>query len=560
MVPLRASQERNLTPSASSEPVTTYAPAGDAASQARGLQGAAAARDLGWICGIAALYAALVIVAVLALNPYFSQTWDAVTFVKAGKTLASPQWNALYEVSRADRVWPYAYPPLHAVLVAPAVAAAGVLPDWLLVRLPALLFDIALGILLYEFVAHKTRAVALARAALVVWLLNPVTWYDTAVQGHFEAEWLLFVVLAYWLYETRGQWALASLALAAAFLFKQNAILFALPLWAQLLFADSASDLTARAARVQRIWRTLASLALFALPVLLVSLPFLLYSNDYWFMNVQYVAEVPLQTQSWLVGLAGFGDIGGAILRASTALTLVAAAVIAFLTARRGAGLAFAGMLIALAFFLLSKKVVGYYYVMVVPFALLTLLPGRHYRALTLIVGVTAFISLSPYFAGWADPAHRWIYALLGIANSLFWLGMIIWVWRLPTALTRDETRSEDGRLANLVFLAPALVFAASAAALVQPWINSQSSPIRAPLVAPGTETSALGALIAFAALVALGCLGAILLKRTVARRAPISPSLYAIVVLLAPLYFLTFALTKESTAALELALKTLGL
>ncbi len=540
------------------------------------LQGAAFARDWRWIAGAALVYVVVVVTSVLTLAPYFAQTWDVVTFVGAGRTVLSPDWNALYEVSRADRVWPYAYPPLHAFLVAPFVAAAGGVPDWLLVRIPPLLFDVGLGILLYEIVALKTREVAYARAALAVWLLNPVTWYDTAVQGHFEAEWLFFVVLAYWLAEkptvgrttqksgeTFYQWSLAlfregwllpTLALAAAFLIKQNAVLFALPFWAQLLL-DSGSG-----SWRQRGLRIIASMVVFAAPVALVSLPFLAHSNDYWYMNVQYVANVPLQTQSWLVAVAGLDSPENILLRASSLLTLAAAAVLALWAARRGLGLWLAGMAIVLAFFLLSKKVVGYYYVMILPFALVALLPTKHVRALLLIVAACALTSLAPYFAAWTDPAHWWAYALLGIAASGLWLALLVWVWRagIRARPIRDQTARAD--LAALTFFSVALFFVAAAAALLQPWVSSATSPIRAPLVLPGQEiqTAIVGGV--FGVLVLAALFAASRLARAAARSDAISPVLYALAALFAPLYFLTFTLTKESTAALELALQSLGL
>ncbi|MBI4670316.1 MAG: hypothetical protein HY741_01435, partial [Chloroflexi bacterium] len=201
MVPTRASEERELTPPLSPRQmmVTSLAPAAESGSQAIILTRALLRQEARWLGGIALLYFLLVVTTVLALHAYFSQTWDVVTFVNAGKSALSSDWAGLYAQSRADRYWPYAYPPLHAFVVAPFVAAAGTAPEWLMVRVPPLLFDVALGVLLYIIVAHKTRAQNLARLVMLVWLFNPVTWYDTAVQGHFEAEWLFFVVLAYYL-------------------------------------------------------------------------------------------------------------------------------------------------------------------------------------------------------------------------------------------------------------------------------------------------------------------------------------------------------------------------
>lgn len=547
MVPTRASDEPELTPASHPLVVTNPAPAAESGSQAILLTRVVSA-DARWVAGTALLYAALVIVTVLTLHPYFAQTWDAVTFVNAGKSILSPDWAGLYAQSRADNYWPYAYPPLHAFVVAPFVATAGILPEWLLVRVPPLLFDIALGILLYSIVWQKTQNTHAARMAMAVWLLNPVTWYDTAVQGHFESEWLFFVALAYFLFERKREWILATLALAVGFLFKQNVILFALPFWALLLFEREKSW-------AQRSVKVGASLVVFAIPIVLVSLPFLLRSNDYWFMNVQYVAQVPLQTQSWLVAVAGIFSGDNILFRASSVLTLVAAGLIALLGARRGMNLWVMGLLIVLTFFLLSKKVVGYYYVMLLPFALVSLIPFKRARLLTLLVVATSFIFVSPYFASWAEQTHWWLYALLGIANSVLWLGMFVWLWR------NHNVPAQKWQATRVtVFASAALFFAACAAALMQPFIASATSPIRAPLIAPGSESQAPVALLLFGLFVLLGIFSARAFSRTIARKPSIPLGAYAVVVLLAPLYFLTFALTKESTAALELVLKTLGL
>lgn len=544
---LRASQDSAATPTPSAFlPQSSEYPLTPAAEP--GSRALFFVQDAKWIGGVAVLYISLVVLGVLALHPYFSQTWDVATFINAGKSARSPEWNLLYAQSRADRYWPYAYPPLHAFVVSPFVAVAGFVPDFVMVRVPPLLFDVALGILLYAIVARKTVSKNFARLAMILWLLNPVTWYDTAVQGHFEAEWLFFIVLAYFLYEMRRNWILATLALSTAFLFKQNAILFALPLWAQMFFGNEEKILS------RRLFSLLASFALFTIPILGVSLPFLVASNDYWYMNVQYVAAVPLQTQSWLVALAGIFGAENFVLRASSLLTLSAAALISIFSARRKMDLWLAGTLIALAFFLLSKKVVGYYYVAIVPFAVVTLIPTKSFRLLTLIGVAVSFISLSPYFASWANQEHVWLYGALGVLNSALWLGIFIWLWREHS---RAIQFAQNARVP--AFLSLGLFLSCVAASLLQPFINSQASPIRAPLITSGSETQAFLTFLAYLFLVFLSIIAAIFFTRSVARASSISRFACALVVSFTPLYFLTFTLTKESTTAFELLLKNFG-
>jgi hypothetical protein len=542
------------------------------------------ARDARWIAGMAVVYVLAVGAAALTLNPYFSQTWDVVTFAHAARSfLNGADWAGLYAQSRLERYWPYAYPPLHALAIAPLLAIGGGVPDWLWARVPPLIADLATGLLLYSIVARRTRERALARLALAAWLLNPVTFYDTAVQGHFEAEWLFFVLLAYLLAELHHGILLPTLSLACGFLFKQTSLIFALPYWLWLVVstrqaAGPSAGLSYRLAILKRFIPAAASVALFTIVVLLASLPFLLYSGDYVYMTLQYVADVPLQTQSWLVALAGIFGPDFLLLRLSSLLILFAGVVISFLSARLGSNLYLTATLIALAFFLLSQKVVGYYYVILLPFALIAFLPARRFGLLTLIVASTAYISLSPYSASWANPNHLPFYVALGIINSLLWLALFVHLWRdLPLPLLAKERRVADSPLLEkegqgevrtfaLAFLTVALFLEAVAAAVLQPFVNNPTSPIRAPIVPPGLESNVLLASIVFAAIILAVFVFAIVLTRGRATAiggqaySYLPRGVFAVAIVLAPMYFLTFTLTKESTAFVEIALKSLGL
>jgi hypothetical protein len=469
---------------------------------------------------------------------------------------------------------------------------------------------------------------------------------------------------------------LPTLALACGFLFKQTAIIFALPYWLWLIVSNGPSrNMPHRPTLINRCVQAAASAALFTVVVLVVSLPFLFRSGDYVYMTLQYVSDVPLQTQSWLVALAGIFGPDFLLLRLSSWLLLLASAAISFLSARRGSSLYLTATLITLAFFLLSQKVVGYYYVILLPFALAALLPNRRFGLLTLMVTGTAYISLSPYFASWANPGHLPFYAALGIANSLLWVVLFVYLWRdLPLPLLAKEGRAAnsplpagearaansplpagearaanspllvgearaansplpvgearaanspllvgetraanspfpvgEGRTANspfpvgearaansplpvgearaanspllakegqgevraftLAFLSIALFLEAVAAALLQPLVNNPTSPIRAPIIPPGLGSNVFSASVVFAVVIlavficAAFCMhrlasadGGLVLHSNLAR------GVFAVLLALAPVYFLTFTLTKESTAVAEMALKSLGL
>ncbi len=499
------------------------------------------------------IYALAIALATLTLHAYFSQTWDVVTFIHAARALLDGNSPFdLYARSRAAQTWPYAYPPLHAFVVALALGvgdAVRVLPDFLWARVPPLLADIGCALALYAILRRKTDDERLARTGALLWLFNPVTFYDTAVQGHFESEWLLFVLLAYASFETSRSTLLPSLALAVAVLFKQIAIVFAIPLWVMSL-ADNR-------------WRSVVvSVLLFGLVVSAVSLPFLLYSDDFLYMNFTYVENVPVQTQSWIVAVLGLTRASPDaltsdffLLRYATFVTLLVTAALAFVGARRGWSVYLVATFIALAFFLTSKKVMGYYYVMLLPFLFAEVLPTRRWRVAGVAIVATAWISLSPYYAAWTNHAHWWLYAALGTAHSAFF----VWLW---VRLLVDDAHGGDAETPavgqrSAIVTSTGLFAGGLFAALGQPLACNTTSPIRAPILTPGTEGLAL---VAFGGLVALLLVTlAIATRATRAFGVPLPRAAWGIVLIFAPLYFSVYYLTKESTAIFEIALKVLG-
>ncbi|HEX7592982.1 MAG TPA: hypothetical protein VF429_02330 [Anaerolineae bacterium] len=515
----------------------------------------------------ALLYAGTILIAALTLNAYFSQTWDVNTFIHAARrfTEGGNPFD-LYAQSRVAQTWPYAYPPLHAFVTAMALLigdALRVLPDYFWARVPPLLADIGVGFALYAIVKSKSEDETLARAAMLLWLFNPVTFYDTAVQGHFESEWLFFVLVAYVSFEKPRGWVWASVALAVAFLFKQVAILFAILVWMFILV----ETLHATSLR-ERITRAVFSGLVFALVVGAVCLPYLLYSNDFLYMNLTYVENVPVQTQSWIVGLLGLTRASRDaltsdffLLRYQTLVTMLAAAAIAFFAARRGLSIYLTAALIALAFFLTSKKVMGYYYVMLFPFLFVAALPKRRFDLVLLALVATAWIALSPYYAAWGNPDHWWIYALLGTLNSaLFaWMAIDLWTRTAPRADERGESETSALIRRNprpMLFIALGLFAGAALAALLQPLAQNAASPLRAPILAPGMEANAA---IAFGALVALMLIALAVIARATRGLGALPRAAWAIVLIFAPLFFSAYYLTKESTAIFEIALKALG-
>jgi hypothetical protein len=236
------------------------------------------------------------------------------------------------------------------------------------------------------------------------------------------------------------------------------------------------------------------------------------------------------------------------LLRYQTIVTMLAVVAIAFIAARREWSLYLTATLIALAFFLTSKKVMGYYYLMLFPFLLVETLPKRRFGLAVIAMVATTYISFSPYYAAWTNHAHWWVYAILGTVNSLFW------VWLFWQTLTAGQ-RSSTARLAVLVSLG--LFATATFAAWLQPHLSNNGSPIRAPMAAAGMEMNAAIGLIALCVLSAMAF--AIIARATRKIEGVVPRTVFGVVLIFAPLFFSVYTLTKESTTIFEIALKGLG-
>jgi hypothetical protein len=580
---------------------------------------------LRFLAALAMVYAAAVVAGTLTIAPYWGLGWDVKTFIAAGQSFFDGgSIFDLYQKSRAAFYWPYAYPPLHALLVAPFVwlhQVAPALPEQVLVRLPVVLADLALAALLYALLLRRTGEQRLARLGALLWLFNPVTLYQTLVQGHFESEWLFLVLTAYALAEASlvGQVAkpvawgdrlatcptdtsyfqvrsrihssapgvatslLCGLLLGLAVLSKQVAVLYAVPLGLYLLLGENPHHSPLPSATGERgagpggLLRAGITAGVAALVVVAGSLPFWLYSPDFRYMITTYVAEMPVQTQSalvWLLLLKKYlltpQTSTFFLIRYSTFVVAALATLLAALALWRRKPLAGeapsrppswevrrdgaseVGLYVTIVFFLFSQKVMGYYYVMLIPFLLLVLLPRRRFDLVGLTLLWLSWIFASPYFAPFANPTHAALYAALGTPNSLFfaWLAWYVWTGRADQPAWRWPFASGT----TLALAVSALALAMLAPILAQPLHDTAFAGGR-----PEASSVMMAALLLAIVLLALRPLAAVL-RRLLGGTDHPSPLAVGLTALYFPLYFSLFYLVKESTAILEAALKLLGL
>jgi len=505
--------------------------------------------DSRWLIGPALVYIAAITVMTLTLAPYFARGWDVTTFIAAGRSffLADHPF-ALYAESRRDFYWPYAYPPLHAALTALPLLITYLLPampDTVPVRWPVILADLGLACALFRVVLARSGRPDRARLAALLYLANPVTLYQTAVQAHFESEWLLLVVLAYtlastWSEERRGV-VVPSLLLGLAILVKQIALIYTIPFGLWLLLRTNGE---------RRMTPFILSIVIVAGLVLLVCLPFLLYSGDFLYMIAGYVATMPVQVQSamvWCLALEPFrtGQTTTTfpLVRYATPLIVLISTLAAFWLLRRGRNLFEIGLVVTLIFFLLTQKALGYYYVMLIPFLLIVAFDRDD---LGLALGgllLSAWVFISPYYAPWAARHHLPVYALLGSINTVGWLVLL---WR---------TIAHPQLALRRPIVSAASLFLGIAGPAVAVFVASSLQPIYARLGPTST-----GGLLLLTYLLTLA--GVALLHRAVRDKIgggrPAGPA-WLPLLLLTPLYFNQFTLTQESTRVFEAWLQRLS-
>jgi hypothetical protein len=136
-----------------------------------------------------------------------------------------------------------------------------------------------------------------------------------------------------------------------------------------------------------------------------------------------------------------------------------------------------------------------------------------------------------------------------------------VWLGKSLLADKGQGTEKTSAGNGQWVVGSVALFASALIAALLQPLIANNGSPIRAPVVAEGLAANVL---VAFIALM-VGIAGGVISWRWFARPSGKETEghrgtwVLGMSFVFAPLFFSVYTLTKESTAILEIMLKTLG-
>jgi hypothetical protein len=405
----------------------------------------ARAAERGFVWGAGGVYLVVSLALMVTLRREWVANVDVQTFLAAARTFwDGGAWFDLYQVSRESSPWPFAYPPLFAVLIAPFVALADTLfgvsneslPALIAMRIPIWLIDIGIAALISRTIQQQTKVVWLGRVGALLWLFSPILFYHSTIQAHPETLWLLPILLAYhWIQAGRRDWRVMVL-FAIALMAKQTAVLFALPFGLLLL--------------AERRWR---GVLLFPLMVVglfgAISLPFFLHGDDYRYMVFEFVGDMAVQVQSWQVWSLAFESYRLDQVRTTFPtvdhvlyLTLGVTFLLSVVGLVQRRSWYTIGLMMALGFFLTAHKAIGYHYPLLLLWLILYGLTERHYPQVTFALGWTTWVLLSPYYADWVNPDHLAGYALLGTLNSIYYLYFLINLLRSPNDGDLPDTRT----------------------------------------------------------------------------------------------------------------------
>jgi hypothetical protein len=182
--------------------------------------------------------------------------------------------------------WAYVYPPIWVMITrvclffspsSSAVSVAGIVsvsPSWrLAVKIPIILADLAIGLLLYWGVpGSKTRKLLFS----TLWLLHPTAWYESGVFGQFDAVAAAFLLTCF-IFLIKGKDRLAFLFAGLAVMTKQHT-----------LFAVGMMVIVCKQYMNWR--RLLTNCAITAGVVAAISLPFMVTGNFYAYFHAILLA------------------------------------------------------------------------------------------------------------------------------------------------------------------------------------------------------------------------------------------------------------------------------
>lgn len=305
----------------------------------------------------------------------------------------------------------------------------------LIMRLPAVLSDIAIAALIFNWSRKKIGdSAALMLCALAA--LNPALIMDSAVWGQMDSVWVLILMLALHHAAPKRYHLAAPLYMLALLVKPQALVLGPLVLFVLIQALGDKRD-------KQRLKRMLQGLAASLVLLLVVALPFWLGTGRFSWLFELYGGTVGSYPYASLNAYNLFALLGGNWVDQSARIlgfsyhawgTLLMAAVIAFtgwlvLVKRRREGLFLAGAFLIAGIFVLGPRMHERYLFPAVPLLLAAYCEHRDRRLLWVfgIFSITQFVNMQHVLAQTHIPANDLALLLLSAANvvAFAWLCLI---------------------------------------------------------------------------------------------------------------------------------------
>ncbi len=303
-----------------------------------------------------------------------------------------------------------------------------------LIKLPVILADLAVGVVIYRFILHRTEDPTGARRGLSLWLFNPLVIYVSSIYGMFDSLPALFTLLSVCSFVDE-RYDLSAVCLAVGIAFKTYPVI-TVPLFLMFLVNMGRKSQVVR--YVEVLILVLSSL----------SLPFLVWDSRSYVCNVICHLWRPIHGFT-LINAAQFylgphlADISLSVFLIGVPITLAL-----FHRCNPPENIAFNGCLAVLLSFLAFFKVLhDNFFVWVLPFIIIdakTWHPKREaFRWLYLPFFITGFL-LGPPFAYFkildeSGPHHMrmsFVSELIRRDLQSYWLELMVFRWILGVFVT----------------------------------------------------------------------------------------------------------------------------
>jgi Gpi18-like mannosyltransferase len=386
-------------------------------------------------------------------SPFTRDPWDMNTWLSVGSAIFSGK-NP-YALSSNALVYPPFWGLFCAISYLPYSLTSNLSVFYLAIKLPIIVADILISIIIRKFVQTKTQDPTKAQKAMIFYLFNPVTIIFSSMWGMFDAIPALFTLLSV-LYLSKGEYSKSGIALGVGIGFKGFFPALLLPFFIYYVWR-----------RDQKTIKSLAYVAYSVFVPILISIPFLVTSpNSYTASLLYQVGKIPQNLTYWFSLRLFSATIGVPsdimVSLGSFAFLFSFPLLYIFVVQRSGqwaremkpdnaSFLIKASLLVLFAFFITSSTVSEQYLIWAIPLLILYLSNfdkslKPYFYSLSIIDAVFVALNVGPRFftpivempSWWINFQYSWPSLLLMAIIAIFFSGICISL--LTKMVKKDNT------------------------------------------------------------------------------------------------------------------------